>query len=72
MLAAILFLGLAFSQGWIGPELRVLMGLVAGAVGIGVGAFFMERGNRLLGHVLTPVGLAVVSISLVAATRSTG
>ena len=32
----------------------------------------MERGNRLLGHVLTPVGLAVISISLVAATRLYG
>ena len=32
----------------------------------------MERGNRLLGHVLTPVGLAIVSISLVAATRLYG
>ena len=29
----------------------------------------MERGNRLLGHVLTPVGLAIISISLVGATR---
>ena len=32
----------------------------------------MERRNRLLGHVLTPVGLAVISISLVGATRLYG
>ena len=32
----------------------------------------MERGNRLLGHVITPVGLAIISISLVAATSLYG
>lgn len=69
VLGAIFFLSLAFSRGWIGPELRVLMGLVAGSVCLGGGAAFMERGNRLLGHVLTPVGLAIISISLVGATR---
>ena len=69
VLAAIFFLSLAFSRGWIGPEGRVLIGLVAGAILLGGGAVFMERRNRLLGHVLTPVGLAVISISLVAATR---
>ena len=69
VLGAIFFLSLAFSRGWIGPELRVLIGLVAGSVFLGGGAAFMERGNRLLGHVLTPVGLAIISISLVGATR---
>ncbi len=69
VLGAIFFLSLAFSRDWIGPELRVLIGLVAGSVALGGGAAFMERGNRLLGHVLTPVGLAVISISLVGATR---
>ena len=72
VLAAIFFLSLAFSRGWIGPEGRVLIGLVGGAILLGGGAVFMERGNRLLGHVLTPVGLAVISISLVAATRLYG
>lgn len=69
VLGAIFFLSLAFSRGWIGPELRVLIGLVGGAIGLAGGAVLMERGNRLLGHVLTPVGLAIVSISLIAATR---
>ena len=32
----------------------------------------MDRRNRLLGHVLTPVGLAIISISLVGATRLYG
>lgn len=69
VLGAIFFLSLAFSRGWIGPELRVLIGLVAGSVCLGGGAAFMERRNRLLGHVLTPVGLAIISVSLVGATR---
>lgn len=69
VLGAIFFLSLAFSRGWIGPELRVVIGLVAGAVCLIAGAVWMERANRLLGHVMTPVGLAVISISLVGATR---
>ena len=68
VLGAIFFLSLAFSRGWIGPELRVLLGLAAGSLALAGGAAFMERDNRLLGHVLTPVGLAVISISLVGAT----
>lgn len=63
------FLSLAFSRGWIGPEYRVLIGYAAGVVLLAGGAVFMERGNRLLGHVLTAVGLAAISISLVGATR---
>ena len=72
ILGAIFFLSLAFSRGWIGEELRVVIGLVAGAAALAGGAAFMERGNRLLGLVLTPVGLAIVSISLVAATTMYG
>lgn len=72
VLGAIFFLSLAFSRGWIGPELRVFIGLVAGSICLGGGAVFMERDNRLLGHVLTPVGLAVISVSLVGATRLYG
>lgn len=69
VLGAIFFLSLAFTRGWIGPELRVLIGLVAGSIALGGGAAFMERRNRLLGHVLTAVGLAIISVSLVGATR---
>ena len=72
VLGAIFFLSLAFTRGWIGPEARVIIGLIAGAVSLGAGAVFMDRRNRLLGHVLTPVGLAVISISLVGATRLYG
>ncbi len=72
VLGAIFFLSLAFSRGWIGEELRVVIGLVAGSAALAGGAAFMERGNRLLGHVITPVGLAIISISLVAATSLYG
>jgi Predicted membrane protein (DUF2339) len=68
ILGAIFFLSLAFTRGWIGPELRVLIGLVAGAAGITGGAILLGRGNRLLGHVITAVGLGIVSVSLAAAT----
>jgi uncharacterized membrane protein len=69
ILGAIFFLSLAFSRGWIGPELRVLIGLAAGSAALAGGAVFLERGNQLLGNVLTPVGLAIISISLLGATR---
>ena len=69
VLGAILFLSLAFSRNWIGPEGRVVIGLVAGGASLAGGAALIERRNRLLGHVLTPLGLAVISISLVGATR---
>ena len=72
VLGAIFFLSLAFTRGWIGPEARVVIGLIGGAVSLGAGAVFMDRRNRLLGHVLTPVGLAIISISLVGATRLYG
>ena len=72
ILGAIFFLSLAFSRGWIGEELRVVIGLVAGAAALAGGGAFLERGNRLLGLVLTPVGLAIISISLVAATSLYG
>jgi uncharacterized membrane protein len=69
VLGAIFFLSLAFTRGWIGPEARVIIGLATGSLSLAIGAVFMDRGNRLLGHVLTPVGLAIISISLVGATR---
>ncbi len=69
VLGAIFFLSLAFSRNWIGPEGRVLIGLGAGAFALGAGAVLLERGNRLLGEVVAPIGLAVISISLVGATR---
>ncbi len=37
VLGAIFFLSLAFSRGWIGPELRVLIGLAAGSIALAAG-----------------------------------
>lgn len=67
--AAIFFLSLAFSRGWITEPLRVLIGIVAGAGAFGLGAVFLVRRDALLGHVLTAVGLGVTSITLMAGTR---
>ncbi len=69
ILGAIYFVSLAADRGWIGPEVRIALGVVAGLASLVVGAVVMARGNRLIGHVLAPVGLAVVSISMVGATR---
>ena len=70
--AAVFFLSLAFSRGWITEEMRVVIGLVAGSVVLGVGALCFDRRNPLLGNVLTAVGLGIVSVALFAATRSYG
>ncbi len=70
--AAVFFLSLAFSRGWINEPMRVLIGLVAGSVALGAGVLCFDRRNPLLGNVLTAVGLGIVSISLFAATRGYG
>ena len=44
------------------------MGLSGGSIGLAIGGFLLIRGDRVVGHVLTAVGLAVVSLSLFAAT----
>ena len=70
--AAVFFLSLAFSRGWINEPMRVLIGLAAGMVAFGAGGFLLARANRLLGNVLTAVGLGIFSIALLAATRLYG
>jgi hypothetical protein len=67
-LGAVFFLSLAFSRGWIGPEARVVIGLIAGAAMLVAGGWLFERRERLIGHVLVAVGLGVVSTALFAAT----
>lgn len=69
VVGAIFFLSMAFSNGWIGPGARVSIGLIASVIAIGSGAWFFERREALFGHVLVAVGLGVVSLSLLAATR---
>jgi uncharacterized membrane protein len=70
--AAIFFLSLAFSRGWITEPMRVLIGLTAGSVAFATGAVLLSRKNPLVGNVLAGVGLGIVSVSLFAATRLYG
>ena len=72
LLGALFFLSLAFSRGWIGPGMRVTIGLIAGAALIAAGAWFFERREMLFGHVLTPVGLSFLSLSFLGGTRLYG
>ncbi len=67
--AAIFFLSLAFTRGWIGEEARVLIGVAVGVTAFAGGAWFLLRGNSLMGHVLTAIGLGVFTIAIMAATR---
>jgi uncharacterized membrane protein len=73
LIGVIFFLGLAFSRAWIGPELRVALGLVVGTALFSVGARFLlqptNRTREMLALVLVAVGLAVVSLGLFAASR---
>jgi uncharacterized membrane protein len=68
VLGAAFFLSLAFSRGWIGPSMQVMLGLAAGSIGLAIGGSLLLRGDRIVGHVLSAVGLAVISLSLFAAT----
>lgn len=68
--AAVFFLSLAFSRGWITEPMRVAIGFAAAATALGVGALSFDRRNPLLGDVLTATGLGIASITLFAATRA--
>jgi uncharacterized membrane protein len=68
VLGAMFFLSLAFSRGWIGPEARVLIGLVAGAAALAAGALLFDRGNRTPATVLAGVGVGTGSLALFAAS----
>lgn len=72
LIGVIFFLSLAFTRGWIGPELRVLIGLAGGSLFVAGSAWLFERGQALLGHVLVAVGLGTISLALLAATRLYG
>ena len=70
--AAIFFLSLAFSRGWINEPMRVLIGLAAGGAALAAGWAFLDRRNPLMGRALSAVGLGTISVSLIAATRLYG
>ncbi|HEU5330587.1 MAG TPA: DUF2339 domain-containing protein, partial [Thermomicrobiales bacterium] len=72
LIGAVFFIGLAFTRGWIGPAGRVGIELVAGLGLVAGGAWFFERREARFGHVLVAVGLGMISLALVAATRLYG
>jgi uncharacterized membrane protein len=72
VLGAAFFLSLAFSRGWITEPMRVLIGLAGGSLAIALGELAFIRLRGIVGHVLLAVGLAIVSLSLFAATRLYG
>jgi hypothetical protein len=69
LVGALFFFSLAISRGWIGPELRVVIGIVAGLFITGLGDRLMRGGDRVLGPVLVAVGIGVWNLALVAGTR---
>jgi uncharacterized membrane protein len=69
LLGTLFFLSLAISRGWIGPEARVVIGLVAGIVVTALGDRLMRGGDRVLGPVLVAVGIGIWNLALVAGTR---
>ena len=72
LLGAVFFLSLAFSRGWITEPMRVLIGLAAGIGLLVLGELAFTKLRGILGHVLVAVGLAIVSLALLAATRLYG
>jgi uncharacterized membrane protein len=71
-LGAVFFLGLAFSRGWIGPELRIAVGLVIGVVLFGLGGWLLRGQRQIVAHVLVAVGIGVFTLAMFAATRLYG
>ena len=69
LLGALFFLSLAITRGWIGPEARVVIGLVAGIVVTVLGERLMRGGDRVLGPVLVAVGIGIWNLALIAGTR---
>ena len=72
LLGAVFFLSLAFSRGWITEPMRVLVGIAVGGVLLILGELSFTRLRGIVGHVLVAVGLATISLALLAATRLYG
>ena len=71
-LGGVFFLGLAFSRGWIGPELRIAVGLVVGVVLFALGGWLLRGPRQIVAHVLVAVGIGVFTLAMFAATRLYG
>ena len=61
------FLQIAFSRGWIGPSIRVAMGVIAGAALIAAGTAFRKRLHPGFADVLVGMGGALEYLALFAA-----
>jgi hypothetical protein len=72
LIGALFFFSLAISRGWIGPEMRVVIGIIAGLAVTGLGDRLMRGGDRVLGPVLVAVGIGIWNLALVAGTRLYG
>jgi uncharacterized membrane protein len=60
------FLKIAFDRGWIGPPMRVALGLIAGAAVIGVASSMRKRLNPYFADGLVGIGAAIAYLSLYA------
>ncbi len=67
VLGVAFFLKYAFDNEWITESMRVALGVVAGAVLIGAGQRFSQRGYRAYGQIVTGGGLAVLFLAIYAA-----
>jgi uncharacterized membrane protein len=66
------FVKFAFDNGWISEPLRVVAGLVAGALLIAGGMRFWSRGLPLFGHALAGAGVLVLYVAIYAALHFYG
>ena len=69
ILASGFFVKYAIDAGWIGPAARVIMGAVAGIALLAAGERFISREMRPLGQGLIGGGMAILYISIYAATE---
>lgn len=70
IIGAILFLSLAFTRGWIGPEASVLIGLVGGGAAVAAGGYLFDRSKGTPALALIAVGVGTASLALSAGTQA--
>jgi uncharacterized membrane protein len=70
IIGAILFLSLAFTRGWIGPEASVLIGLVGGSAAVAGGGYLFDRSKGTPALALIGVGVGTSSLALSAGTQA--
>jgi uncharacterized membrane protein len=60
------FLKIAFDRGWIGPPMRVALGLIAGAALIGIATALRKRLHPIFADAIVGLGAAIAYLSLYA------